>query len=58
MVRGEKISVRRDQPRLEYTRRDFKYKVVVKDNNKVEYECQKHQLTGVPYSQFMRWSEK
>jgi hypothetical protein len=54
MVRGERIPARRDQGRLEYTRRDFGYKVVVKDNpSKVECACQKPQLTGIPCSHFM-----
>ena len=53
LVKGEKIPARRNQPRLEYTRRDFGYRVVVKDNNKVECECQKPQLTGIPCSHFM-----
>ena len=35
LVKGEKIPARRNQPRLEYTRRDFGYRVVVMDNNKV-----------------------
>ncbi|XP_078158183.1 uncharacterized protein LOC144553863 [Carex rostrata] len=53
LVKGEKIPTRRNQPKLEYTHRDFWYRVVVKDNNKVECECQKPQLTGIPCSHFM-----
>ena len=53
MVKGERIPARRNQQRFEYTRRDFGYKVVIKDNNKVECACQKPQLTGIPCSHFM-----
>ena len=53
IVRGEKIPAMRDQPRLEYTCRDFKYKVLIKNNNRCECECQKPQLTGIPCSHFM-----
>lgn len=53
LVKGEKIPARRNQPRLEHTRRDFGYRVVVTGNNKVECECRKPQLTGIPCSHFM-----
>ena len=53
LVKGEKIPARRNQPRLEYTRRDFGYRVVVTANNKVECECRKPQLTGIPCSHFL-----
>ena len=53
MVRGEKIHAMRDQLRVEYTCRDFVCKVVIKENNRVECECQKSQLIGILCSYFI-----
>jgi hypothetical protein len=54
LVKGEYVPHERgDDGRMNYTRQDFGYNVIIKPDRTVECACQKIQFTGIPCSHVM-----